>query len=186
MINGQSVLAVIPARGGSKRAPGKNIRFFRGKALIAWSIQAALESMYIDHFVVSTEDPAIKWVAESYGAYVLDRPPALAADDATNEDVLRHAAVTVPGRHDWIVLLQPTSPLRVASDIDACIAIATRNGLGCISYRQRNCTKNGAVYVASREWLSVNDFTTPLPGVYLMTDEQSADLDYPEEFELYE
>ena len=186
MIHGQSVLAVIPARGGSKRAPGKNIRFFRGKALIAWSIQAARESMYIDHFVVSTEDPAIKWVAESYGAAVIDRPAALAADDATNEDVLRHAAVSVPGRHDWIVLLQPTSPLRTASDIDACIVIAWRAGDGCVSYRQRNGTKNGAVYVASREWLFAYDFTTPLPGVYMMTDEQSADLDYPEEFELYE
>lgn len=186
MINDKTVLAVVPARGGSKRAPGKNLRFFRGEPLIVWSLLAAYGSKYIDKFVVSTEDAAIKLTAEGYAATVIDRPAVLASDHATNEDVLRHANLTFDPQFHWLVLLQPTSPLRTAQDIDRCIESAARNGQGCVSYRQRNGTKNGAVYVASREWLMVNDFSTPLPGVYLMSDELSCDLDFPEEFELYE
>lgn len=178
MINGQSVLAVIPARGGSKRAPGKNIKEFRGKPLIAWSIDAARESKYIDRLVVSTEDAGIKWVAQSFGATVWDRPAHLADDNASNEDAMRNAWQG----EEFIVLLQPTSPLRTAFDIDHCIEIAARNGKGCVSHRQRNGTKNGAVYVAHKDWLAFHDFSTPLPGVYLMDDEHSLDIDYPEEF----
>lgn len=182
MINDQAVLAVIPARSGSKRCPGKNLKQFRGKQLIAWSIEAGKSSKYIDRLVVSTEDAAIKWCAQSYGADVVDRPVWLADDDASNEDVMRYHQ---EGER-WIVLLQPTSPLRTAKDIDTCIEIAVRNGQGCISCRQRNGTKNGAVYVASADWLRFHDFTTPLEGVYLMDDESSADLDWAEEFQLYE
>jgi len=189
MINEQKVLAVIPARSGSKRCPGKNLRQFRSKQLIAWSIEAGKASKYIDRLVVSTEDASIKFCAQSYGAEVVDRPAQLADDNASAEDVMRHAADAAQAyyhEYQWIVLLQPTSPLRTATDIDACIEIAARNGQGCISYRQRNGTKNGAVYVASADWLRFHDFSTPLPGVYLMDDERSADLDYAEEFELYE
>lgn len=187
MINNKTVLAVIPARGGSKRAPRKNIKDFRGAPLIHWSVQAARGSKYIDRTVVSTDDAAIRLVAHTHLlAEVIDRPEVLATDTATNEDVLRHANLTFDPPYDWLVLLQPTSPLRTAQDIDRCIEIAARNGQGCVSYRQRNGTKNGAVYVASREWLAVNDFTTPLPGVHLMGDEVSADFDYPEEWALYE
>lgn len=178
MINNQTVLAVIPARGGSKRCPGKNLREYRGKPLIAWSIETAKKSKYIDLLVLSTEDAAIRWVATSYDCSVVFRPERLATDQASNEDVLRHAW---SGQH-WIVLLQPTSPLRTAEDIDACIKIAAKNGKGCVSYRQRNGTKNGAVYVATADWLRYHDFSTPLPGVYSMDDEHSLDIDYPEEF----
>lgn len=186
MINNKTVLAVIPARGGSKRTVLKNIREFRDKPLLYWSIEAARHSKHIDRFVVSTESTSVKLIALGNHAQVIDRPEVLATDTATNEDVLRHANLTFDPPYDWLVLLQPTSPLRTAQDIDRCIEIAARNGQGCVSYRQRNGTKNGAVYVASREWLAVNDFTTPLPGVHLMADEVSADFDYPEEWALYE
>lgn len=182
MINNQTVLAVIPARSGSKRCPGKNLKEFRGKPLIWWSIKAAHASKYISHIAVSTEDKAIAWVAKSYETTVVDRPPKLADDTASNEDVLRHVFKWYDEVHDWIVLLQPTSPLRTAEDIDACIEIAAKNGKGCVSYRQRNGTKNGAVYVATADWLRYHDFSTPLPGVYSMDDERSLDIDYPEEF----
>lgn len=180
MINGQTVLAVIPARSGSKRCPGKNLRDFRGKQLIAWSIEAAKESKYIDRLVLSTEDPAIKWCAQSYLCEVVDRPAKLATDTASNEDVLRHAWTD----EDWIVLLQPTSPLRTAKDIDTCIENAVSDGKGCVSYRRRNLTKNGAVYVASKDWLAFHDFDSPLGGVYFMDDECSLDIDHVEEFSL--
>ena len=180
MINNQFVLAVIPARGGSKRCPGKNLKFFRGRQLIAWSIEAGKASKYVDRLVLSTDDTGVKWCAQSYGCDVIARPARLATDEALNEDVLRHAW---RGEH-WIVLLQPTSPLRTAQDIDACIEIAACNGKGCVSHRQRNGTKNGAVYVATADWLCHHDFTTPLPGVYSMDDEHSLDIDYPEEFSL--
>jgi len=184
MINNQTVLAIIPARSGSKRCPGKNLREFRGKQLIAWSIEAAKGSEYIDHFVVSSEDPAIRWVAESYEVSTIPRPAKLATDIASNEDVMRHAWAWYGNEADFLVLLQPTSPLRTAADIDACIEIAAKNGKGCVSYRQRNGTKNGAVYVARADWLRFHDFSEPLPGVYGMDDERSLDIDYPEEFYL--
>lgn len=183
MINEQKVLAVIPARSGSKRCPGKNLKDFRGRPLLYWSIEAGKASKYIDKLVVSTDYMGIKWHAENIE--IIDRPVKLADDNASNEDVLRHAWAQ-DTQYEWIVLLQPTSPLRTATDIDHCIEIADRNGTGCISYRQRNGTKNGAVYVAHADWLRHHDFTTPLPGVYLMPDETSADFDYAEEFELYE
>jgi CMP-N-acetylneuraminic acid synthetase len=185
VINESKILAVIPARGGSKRCPGKNLKEFHGKTLLYWSIEAGKASKYIDHLVVSTEDAGIKWCAQSLGVEVIDRPVKFADDNAINEDVLRHAWAQ-DTQYDWIVLLQPTSPLRTGTDIDHCIEIADRNGTGCVSYRQRNGTKNGAVYVAHADWLRYHDFSTPLPGVYLMPDEASADLDYAEEFELYE
>lgn len=184
MINEQKVLAVIPARGGSVRCPGKNMKQFRSNPLISWSIRAGKASKYIDKLVVSTEDAEIKLYAQSF-VEIIDRPEKLADSNASNEDVLRHAWAQ-DTQYDWIVLLQPTSPLRTAADIDNCIEIADRNGTGCVSYRQRNGTKNGAVYVAHADWLRHHDFSTPLPGVYLMPDETSADFDYAEEFELYE
>ena len=110
---------------------------------------------------------------------VIDRPAELATDDATNEDVLRHALSLYPS--DWVVLLQPTSPLRTAEDIDAAIERA-QMGNACISYR-RDGTKNGAVYVARASWLAKYDFTCVDHMRYVMPDERGLDIDYPEQFD---
>lgn len=114
------ILGVTPARGGSKGLPGKNIRPLAGRPLLAWTIAAARECPRLDRYVVSTEDPAIAAVARAEGAEVLDRPAALAADDTSTLDVLRHALEKMPA--DVVVLLQATSPVRrvgrVAEAID--------------------------------------------------------------------
>ncbi len=113
-------IAIIPARGGSKRIPRKNIIDFCGKPLIAWSIEQALASDKVDAVYVSTEDMGIKRVAEDYGAIVLDRPVELAQDDTTLEETVLDALKDI--ECDRIVILQPTSPLRLPGDIDMCIS----------------------------------------------------------------
>ncbi len=181
MINGESVLAVIPARGGSKRCPRKNILPFRGKPLIEWTCDVAKKSRYIDLCVFSTDDREIFELARSFfDGMFMRRPPQLADDMASNEDVLRYVSkLSTPA--EWLVLLQPTSPLRTAADIDACIERATL-GNACISYRSDG-TKNGAVYVARASWLAKYDFSSVEHMRYVMPDERSLDIDYPEQFE---
>jgi len=112
-------IGVIPARGGSKGVPRKNLRPLLGRPLIAWSIDAAKQSKLLDHFVVSTEDPEIAAVARQEGAEVLARPPELATDDATTKAVLQHV-VEVLGPEE-LVVLQPTSPVRVDHLVDRTI-----------------------------------------------------------------
>jgi CMP-N,N'-diacetyllegionaminic acid synthase len=125
MIKGKSVLGVVPARAGSKGLPGKNIRPLLGKPLIAWTIEAALKSAYVDKTVVSTEDPRTAEIAKSFGATVpFLRPPELARDETPTIDVLLHMLDHLEKhneRFDYLILLEPTSPLREVSDIDGCM-----------------------------------------------------------------
>lgn len=122
MINGKSVLAIIPARGGSKGVPRKNIRDLAGKPLIAWTIEAARKSAYIDRTVISSDDQEIIAVAKNWGCEApFVRPADLARDDTPGIDPVLHALKELPG-YDYVVLLQPTSPLRTEEDIDGCIA----------------------------------------------------------------
>ena len=123
MIGGKKVLALIPARGGSKGLPGKNIRPMCGKPLIAWSIEKAKLSKYLDTVLVTTDCQEIAGVAKQYGAYVpFLRPAELATDRSSTYDVIRHALDYLrdeEGRtFDYVVLLEPTSPLREDDDID--------------------------------------------------------------------
>lgn len=119
-------LAVIPARGGSKGIPRKNIRPLAGKPLLAYNIAAALGSKYIQRVVVSTDDPEIAQVAENYGAEVIWRPAEISGDSATSESALLHALETLKKQEDYVpdllVFLQCTSPLTLAEDIDGTIA----------------------------------------------------------------
>lgn len=115
------ILAIIPARGGSKGVPRKNIRDLAGKPLIAWTIEEAKKSRYIDRLILSSEDDEIIEVAKQYGCEVpFKRPLELAQDDTPGIEPVLHAIEQCPG-HDYVVLLQPTSPLRTAEDIDGCI-----------------------------------------------------------------
>lgn len=179
MINGKTVLAIIPARGGSKRAPRKNLREYRGKSLLLRAIDGALCSQYIDQLLVSTEDKEIFSAALRCGVNVHARPHELATDTASSEDVLRHALSLYP--HDWVVLLQPTSPLRTAEDIDACIERA-QLGDGCVSYSNGTWQQNGAVYVATAEWIAKHDFSHQGLMKYTMPEERSLDIDTEEDF----
>ncbi len=124
-----SVLGLITARGGSKGVPGKNVRPLAGKPLIAWTIEAARASGRLDRVVVSTDDDEIAAVAREFGAEVpFMRPAELAQDDSPHILSVLHALDELAGLEqyapDAVCLLQPTSPLRTAEDIDAAIAIA--------------------------------------------------------------
>jgi len=134
MIDDKKVLAIIPARGGSKGLPRKNIRPLHGLPLVVWTIREAKKSKYIDRLILSSEDEEIISIAEEYGCEVpFVRPQELAEDETTGMDVIFHAMEQVPG-YDLIVLLQPTSPLRTVADIDVCIKICHhRNAPACVT-----------------------------------------------------
>lgn len=122
MYNNKKFLAIVPARGGSKRLPRKNILDLAGKPLIAWSIEAGLKSRYIDDVVVTSDDDEILDIAQSFEARIIKRPDELAHDTATTFDAINHAIANSP-HYDYIVLLQPTSPLRNAEHIDEAIEL---------------------------------------------------------------
>ncbi|MBI4184079.1 MAG: acylneuraminate cytidylyltransferase family protein [Proteobacteria bacterium] len=129
MIGDRSVLAVIPARGGSKGFPGKNLAPLAGKPLIAWSIDAARASRHVDRLILSSDDEAIIRAAREWGAEApFVRPAELASDEAKVEDALLHALDALDRSYDYLVLLQPTSPLRTPADIDACLALCEGTG----------------------------------------------------------
>lgn len=179
-INGQTVLAVIPARGGSKRVPMKNLREYRGKKLIHWAMEQAGQSKYIDRFVVSTDDEEIAQLVGFHNDNLIMRPKELATDSASSEDAIRDVFRIVLVKPDWVVLLQPTSPLRTAEDIDACIERA-QMGNGCISVGPEGFP-NGAVYVATAEWIAQHDFNHLGLMKYRMPAERSLDIDEEKDF----
>jgi len=122
MYNERKILAIIPARGGSKRLPRKNILSLCGKPLIAWSIDAAKNSKYIDRVILSSDDEEIISVAKAWGCDVpFVRPKVLAEDTTRSIDVVIHACTTLQESYDEVILLQPTSPLRTSEDIDSAI-----------------------------------------------------------------
>lgn len=123
MLEKKKILALIPARGGSKGITDKNIIEINGKPLIAYSIEAARESKYIDEVVVTTDSDQIANVAKDYGAEIpFMRPQELASDHATTLDAVLHAVKKLENKKfDVLVLLQPTSPLRTAEDIDKAL-----------------------------------------------------------------
>jgi N-acylneuraminate cytidylyltransferase len=135
MLDNKTVLAVIAARGGSKGLPGKNLAEAVGKPVIAWSIESAKQSQYIDRLILSSDDADIISVAESWGCEApFVRPKELAGDTAKIEDALIHALDAVQEEYDYLVLLQATSPLRAAEDIDSCLEMCRKTGApACVS-----------------------------------------------------
>lgn len=126
MIRDNSVLAIILARGGSKRIKNKNIRLLNGKPLIYWTIDSAKRSKYIDRLIVSTDSKDISDIARTFGAEVpFLRPKHLALDTTTSESALLHAVKWIDENekksYSYILLLQPTSPLRTTQHIDKAL-----------------------------------------------------------------
>ena len=123
----KKVLGLIPARGASKRLPRKNLRQINGKPLIYWSIVEAQESEYVDSVVVSTEDIEIKQYSYNQGIdCVIDRPPSLAQDESRSIDVILHAVDVLAKqgkKYEYVMLLQPTSPLRTSKHIDDALKL---------------------------------------------------------------
>lgn len=127
-----ATLAVIPARGGSKGIPRKNLRLVAGKPLVAWTIEHARAATSVDRVVVTTDDVEIAATARTFGAEVVMRPPDLAGDAASSESALLHALATLAEgegyRPDILVFLQCTSPLILPEDIDGTVATLIASG----------------------------------------------------------
>ncbi len=129
MYKSKKILGIITARGGSKGIPRKNIKELCGKPLIAYTIEAACGSRYLTRYIVSTDDAEIAEISKKYGADIpFMRPEELAQDKSTSMEVVQHAIQKLKDdfgeEYDYIMILQPTSPLRTSEDIDESIKIA--------------------------------------------------------------
>lgn len=214
VIGDRRVLAIVPARGGSQRLIAKNARPLAGRPMVAWTLEAASRSDLIDHLVVSTDDPAVAATAAEMGwppPFV--RPDHLSGAAASVIDAIEHALEQVGGRWDYVVLLQPTSPLRTPADIDRAIRLCDETGAPAVigvsplpkpvafygrvdaegRYSpggvdlERTVVVNGAVYVGRPEVL-MRDRTFQSEGAlaYQMPFERSWDVDTPAEFAVCE
>lgn len=198
----KNALALIPARGGSKGIPRKNIVPFAGKPLIAWTIEAARQSGRFTDIVVSTDDAEIAAVSQAFGAEVLNRPADLSGDLVGSLPVVLHVLEHYPT--DIVALLQPTSPLRTADDIKAALDLHRSTARPVVSiYRAKpwlfNMAKdgtlsaalaiadqrqaahyyapNGAIYVASASRLQDGETWWDNAVGYEMPPERSTDID---------
>lgn len=208
------IIAVIPARGGSKGVPRKNIKMIAGKPLIVWSIEQAKGSRYISKVYVSTDDRQIAKVSKRTGAIVIDRPKELAGDTAESEDVLIHLSKEINYDYDIMVFLQCTSPLRTSKQIDEAIEKFIDKKVdslfsGCkndrfywinnksinYDYRHRprrqdkewEIVENGSIYIFKKDILLMNK--NRLGGKithYIMPKWMSFEVDEPFDFELIE
>ena len=135
----KTFLAIIPARGGSKRLPRKNVLNLKGKSLIGWSIEAASKSKYIDEVMVTTDDKEIAEISNFFGANVpFIRPDYLSNDFSERSEVIKHAIDfyknELEKKFDYLIFLQPTSPLRDEIDIDKSIEyMFDKNGDAVVS-----------------------------------------------------
>jgi CMP-N,N'-diacetyllegionaminic acid synthase len=134
MIQEKKVLGIIPARGGSKRVPKKNIREISRRPLISWTIDQAKKSKFIDRVILSSDDAETIAIARSLGCDVpFVRPANISLDETPGVATVLHAIENFP-EYEIVVLLQPTSPLRAVTDIDACIKRLSENSVqSCVS-----------------------------------------------------
>jgi len=130
-----SALGVITARGGSKSIPGKNLRDLGGRPLLAWTIEAALDSKRLDRVILSSDSEDIMSAARTLGCEVpFARPSELASDEAASIDVIHHALHALEQDYRYVALLQPTSPFVNSADIDACLELCSERGAtSCVS-----------------------------------------------------
>lgn len=152
MYKGKTFLGIIPARGGSKGLPGKNIKVLNGKPLIAWTIETALKSNYLDEVMVTTDDNEIAKISKDFGAKVpFLRPEILAGDISTSFDAIKHTIdfykYEMNKEYDYVILLEPTSPLREVQDIDKAIKILINSEADSIVGISRTESQNPAFLV---------------------------------------
>ena len=115
------ILAIIPARGGSKEIPKKNIKIFNGKPLIEWTIKSALKSKLINKIIVSSDSKKILSMSRDFGVDTILRPKNISGDNDSVESAIKHALFKLKNKYEVIVLLSPTSPIRKINDIDNAI-----------------------------------------------------------------
>jgi len=139
-------IAIIPARGGSKRIPEKNIQLFGGLPLLVHSIQyATANSQNIDEIYVSTDDETIKATALAYGAKVIDRPTSISGDLEPTITALKHVVETISDTIDNVILLQPTNPLRPQNLLKEAFEIYKKGNYDCLFTVTRNHQKFGKI-----------------------------------------
>lgn len=180
-----TVLALIPARGGSVRLPGKNMRKFGGQPLVGWAIDCAEACDCFQTTAVTSDSAAVLDYARYVGIKTIKRPAALATSEASVYDAIRHAYAELAYPYSMICLLQPTSPLRLPSDILACIStLMSGDAPAVASCAAGSDVPNGAVYVAHTSWL-LDGGSWDNPGVTLvnMPVERSVDINTLEDFE---
>lgn len=206
MYKDRSYIAIIPAREGSKHLPGKNMRVLAGHPLVAWSIMQALEVEEIDKVVVTTDSDAIAGIASAYHCESIIRPFDLCQDGTPVEQAILHVLYNV-GLYDYVVLLQPTSPLRLPSDIKKCIEMSQAGWFGekpgewdlvLSTCKERwfnwgraiyeDFAPNGAVYVRkTAQWLQSREidlYATEHIVEYPMPAERSVDIDHELDFRI--
>lgn len=206
------VLAIIPARAGSKEVLGKNIRPLSGEPLLVYTIRAALAATLVDRVVVSTDSAEIASVARAAGAEVVNRPAELATDESSTEDALIHVVESLDEVAEYVVTLEPTSPLRTPELIDACInralaedadsvitVVETRDVLGRVegghfhplaqgSPRRRQdrtplYRESSTVYVTRTRWLLANRSVLAEPlHAVVVPADQAIDINSPLDF----
>jgi CMP-N,N'-diacetyllegionaminic acid synthase len=208
----QRILALIPARAGSKRLKNKNILDFNGLPLISWTINSALKSKYISKVIVSSDDQRVHRLIENFpSVFGINRPTSLATDLASSSDVALHALKIFPD-YDYLILLQPTSPLRNTHDIDSafeylierkarscfslCSAVTGDKNLCIINdsgYFQKHAENflpesnihsiNGAIYINDiHDFLESKKFITESSIGYIMQRVKSIDIDSIDDF----
>jgi CMP-N,N'-diacetyllegionaminic acid synthase len=186
MYEGKRIVAFVPARGGSKRLPGKNIRLLAGKPLIVHSIEHGLHSRYIDEVYLTSNDDEILRIGGEAGAKLIKRPDEFATDTASSLDAMKHAVNYVEaqtGKIDLVVLLQPTTPLRKVATVDAGIKrLVDNNADSAIGVVKRHLAANW-IFRNDGEYLSFvlpNDF-----GVIRSQDKQENHYDITGGFYAY-
>ncbi len=123
MHKNKNFLAIIPARGGSKRLPKKNTLSFFGKPLVSWTIEASLSSHLISDTIISSDNQEVLEIGKNYGIQTITRPTELANDTSPTIDTIIHVLKNISVTPDYIILLQPTSPLRKTKNIDEAIEL---------------------------------------------------------------
>ena len=160
MLDGKRLIAVIPARGGSKSVPGKNVHSLGGKPLLAWSIEVAQQVSEIDRIIVSTDDAQIASVGREFGAEVYARPPHLATDEALVIDALKELLQRLQAEGEtaeWMILLEATCPLRTPEDVRDCLKLIAQGGYDSVA------TFKEAELNPHRAWRLVNG----IPEVFI-------------------
>lgn len=154
----KKIISIIPARGGSKRLPRKNIMNLCGKPLIAYTIEASIKSGIAERTIVLTDDKEIKEISLKYGSEVFDRPSELARDDSPTIDIVKHIIKTLEEKEKYfpgiIVLLQPVSPLKNSEDIKQAYDIFNKSKFGSVV----SVTESSPLWNFSLK----NDFVSPI------------------------
>lgn len=175
------ILAIVPARGGSKRLPGKNMRSVGGIPLVGHAIRAA-HGMDV---VVSSDDlDTMLYALSIEGCMYLKRPPRLSTDEAKSADVVLHVLEELEG-YDAFILLQPTSPLRTSKDVQRAIELFRKaNADSLVSFSVGSKNPNGAIYIARVDWFKEHKkFADQNTVVMQMPRELSVDIDTIEDLE---